>query len=201
MTYASIIADPAWQYSDKMGAMKSTGNGAASQYRCMTLSEVNGFPYSAPGVGVKPIGSCPNLFSQFAYDAYLWLWFTNAFAEAAHDVARAWGFTPKTIATWVKGRITPDGRLVQHICQGRHLRNSTEHCLLAVRGRPVRLVKNLPTAFVYPGRWKGRLHSEKPPVIHEWAERFSAGPYLEIFARRRRDGWDAIGDELDVRAA
>lgn len=29
--FACIIADPPWQYDDKMAAMKSTGNGASSQ--------------------------------------------------------------------------------------------------------------------------------------------------------------------------
>jgi N6-adenosine-specific RNA methylase IME4 len=38
-------------------------------------------------------------------------------------------------------------------------------------------------------------HSVKPKRIHEWAETISTGPRLEMFARARRDGWDAWGLE------
>ncbi len=187
--YATIIADPSWQYNDKMGNMKSTGNGAASQYTCLSLPKIESFLIDN-NVSV-------------AENAHLWLWTTNAFIEPAHAVARAWGFKPKTVATWVKGRLAvavkKDGTpfLVQHICQGRYLRNSTEHVIFATRGKATPLVRNIPTAFVHPGRWKGRLHSEKPAIIHEWAERLYAGvPRIELFARRRRPGWDALGDEI-----
>jgi len=163
---------------------------------------------------VGPLDNDPLINDVIAEDAHLWLWVTNAFMEAGHRVARAWGFEPKTIATWVKGRLDvsfPDlmgttspernqiplvPKLVQHIGQGHFLRNSTEHIIFATRGRCPALVKNLPTAFVHPGRWEGRLHSEKPPTIHEWAEVLSPGPRLELFARRRRPNWDAVGDEL-----
>jgi N6-adenosine-specific RNA methylase IME4 len=183
--YATILADPAWKYDDEMRKMKSTGGGAATKYNCLSISDIAMF------LATEQV--------RVADDAYLWLWTTNSFMDEAHDVARAWGFVPKTIATWVKGRLAvKDGSaiLVQHICQGRHLRNSTEHVILAARGKPQRLAKNIPTSFVHPGRWKGRKHSEKPPVIHEWAERFYGGPRIELFARGRREGWDAIGDEL-----
>ncbi len=179
--YATIIADPSWQYGDRMLKMKSTGNGAAAQYKCLPTQAIESF--------------LVDNWISVAVDAHLWLWTTNAFMAEAHRVVEAWGFEQKTIATWVKGRIV-DGRLVSHVCQGHYLRNSTEHVVFAVRGKAPARVKNIPTAFIYPGRWKGRLHSEKPPVIHEWAERLFVGPRIELFARRERSGWDAIGDEV-----
>lgn len=184
--YATIVADPPWKYDDEMRKMKSTGGGAATKYSCLTLAEIAGF------LSTEMI--------KVADDAHLWMWVTNAFVEEGHRVARAWGFAPKTMATWVKGRLVveKDGgtTLVQHIAQGRYLRNSTEHVLFCARGKAIPRVRNIPTAFVYPGRWKGRRHSEKPPVVHEWAERLFVGPRVELFARSRRDGWDAIGDEI-----
>jgi N6-adenosine-specific RNA methylase IME4 len=48
------------------------------------------------------------------------------------------------------------------------------------------------------GAWffeeRGR-HSEKPHIIHEWAEKVSHGPYMELFARSERKGWDCWGHE------
>lgn len=50
------------------------------------------------------------------------------------------------------------------------------------------------------------LTGEKPDDIKrsrafcsfELVERLSPGPYLEMFARRRRSGWEAMGDQLEA---
>lgn len=48
------------------------------------------------------------------------------------------------------------------------------------------------------GRWftwpRGR-HSEKPEAFFDLVEQVSPGPYLELFARRQRLGWDTWGNE------
>lgn len=223
MAYSCIIADPPWKYSDAMSDMKSTGNGASSQYNTMPFEDICALATYPQGIlGGLHLMGCP-----VADNAHLWLWITNPFLVSGHGqwLIDQWGFTPKTMATWVKGRLVARTRppsilggrmrifteldpdeddcivepdLVQHFNQGRYLRGTTEHCILAVRGACPALVHDLPNAFVYPGRWAGRLHSEKPPTIHEWAERLSPGPRLELFARRSRAGWDAVGDQLDI---
>lgn len=38
-------------------------------------------------------------------------------------------------------------------------------------------------------------HSRKPDVFQDLIEQISPGPYLEMFARRQRLGWDTWGDE------
>ena len=37
-----------------------------------------------------------------AENAHLYLWTTNSFVVEAHELARAWGFEPHTMLTWVK---------------------------------------------------------------------------------------------------
>lgn len=202
--FGCVIADPPWKYGDQMLNMKSTGDGAAAKYACMSVEDIcllgrcpndNGIPYLK--------GPLQIMGQEIADDAHLWLWVTNAFMEQGYRVVRAWGFEPKTIVTWVKGRLATDELklaadgnlapvLIQHIGQGHYLRNSTEHCIFAVRGRCPARVRNLPTAFIAP---RGE-HSKKPDTIHEWAELMSPGPYLELFARRRREGWTGVGNEL-----
>jgi hypothetical protein len=39
-------------------------------------------------------------------------------------------------------------------------------------------------------------HSRKPDNLYEYAESLPA-PRLEMFARRRREGWDAFGNECE----
>ena len=59
------------------------------------------------------------------------------------------------------------------------------------RGNPKRLNADVPQAIIEPRR----EHSRKPDEIHGRIERLVAGPYLELFARQQRPGWDCWGNE------
>ena len=72
-------------------------------------------------------------------------------------------------------------------------RKNTEDCLLGRRGRPPIKARDVRELIVSPRR----KHSQKPDEQYERIERLVDGPYLEIFARQRRPGWTAWGDELD----
>jgi N6-adenosine-specific RNA methylase IME4 len=39
------------------------------------------------------------------------------------------------------------------------------------------------------------MHSAKPEAFLDVVEQVSPGPYLELFSRRARLGWDTWGDE------
>jgi N6-adenosine-specific RNA methylase IME4 len=121
--------------------------------------------------------------------AHLYLWFTNSFAVEAHEVARAWGFRPSTILTWTKIR-QEDGQ--PSMKMGYYFRGATEHVLFAVRGSlRLRAQRALPTGYLWP-----RLpHSVKPEPFYALVEEASPPPYLELFARRSRLGWDSWGDQ------
>lgn len=115
-------------------------------------------------------------------DAHLYLWVTNAMMEHGHRLARAWGFTVFNIGTWCK-----PGPGVGH-----YFRTNTEHFLFCSRGRAaVPSDKIMSSWFQWP---RGR-HSEKPEAFFELVEQISPGPYVELFARRGRLGWDSWGDE------
>lgn len=119
---------------------------------------------------------------EAAKDAHLWLWTTNAFMEQGHQVVRAWGFEPMTILTWCK----------KQPGVGYYLRNNTEHCIFATRGKPiVPEIKAMATWFI----WPRSAHSQKPEAFYDLVEQVSPGPYLELFARRNRLGWDTWGNE------
>ncbi len=105
----------------------------------------------------------------------------------------AWGFTYKSNLVWLKVRKDggPDGRGV-----GFYFRNVTELVLFGVRG-------NMRTQA--PGRrqvnvlsTRKREHSRKPEAVHARIEALVEGPYLELFARASRPGWDAWGLEAGL---
>lgn len=43
--------------------------------------------------------------------------------------------------------------------------------------------------------WPRGVHSQKPEAFQDLVEQVSPGPYLELFARRQRLGWDTWGNE------
>ena len=140
------------------------------------------------GYGVMSMDALKAIRPDAEQDAHLYLWTTNAFMVEAHDLARSWGFIPKTICTWVKTQ--PDGR--PSMKTGYYFRGATEHVLFCVRGSLKLCVsEGLPTAYLWP-----RLaHSVKPDAFYDLVEQASPGPYLEMFARRARFGWSYWGDE------
>lgn len=120
-------------------------------------------------------------------DAHLWLWITNSNFFEGLQVIEAWGFSYRSCLTWIKPRFG----------LGRYLRNQTEHLLLGVRG-------NAPLTFKGQGTWfyaPVQEHSHKPEEQYAIIERCSPGPYLELFARRTRPGWDVWGNEVSCDVA
>ena len=169
--YRTIVADPPWDYKEHLGGGPK---GAGAQYPCMTEAELVCLPVGAWAEG----------------DSHLYLWVPNSFMVQAHRIAVAWGFVPRTILTWVKGRVEY-GKLIQQIGLGATFRTTTEHVLFCARGKPAVLNRDMATAFIAPRR----AHSEKPDTFYDIVEHVSIGPYLDVFARKQRMGWDTFGDE------
>lgn len=145
---------------------KATRGAAEDHYATMTIPELCELPVE----------------EQVAEGAHLYLWTTNGFLREAFDVVEAWGFTYKTCLTWVKPQMG----------MGNYFRSSTEHVLFGVRG-------GLATQDRAMMNWfearRGR-HSQKPDCFYDLVEKASPGPYLEMFARRRRLGdWSVWGNE------
>lgn len=158
-----IAADPPWAYSKRAGDVTHR---ADCPYPTMSADEI----------------ARMDVLSRAADDCILWLWTTNAFMSEAYDVAHAWGFEVKTILTWVKDRMGT----------GDWLRGQTEHCLMAVRGRPVVSLTNQTTVL----HGKVREHSRKPDEFYALVDGLCHGRKCELFSREHRDGWEAFGAEV-----
>ena len=123
-----------------------------------------------------------------ADDAHLYLWALNGMMEDGYRVVRAWGFTPITLLTWCK----PQPGV------GYYFRTNTEQVIFATRGKPmVPADKPLATWFLWP---RG-AHSAKPAAFGDLVEQVSPGPYVELFARNPRLGWDSWGKGYEMQAA
>jgi N6-adenosine-specific RNA methylase IME4 len=122
--------------------------------------------------------------------AHLYLWVPNALLADGIKVMEAWGFTYKANLVWYKVRKDggPDGRGV-----GFYFRNVTELVLFGVKGHMRTLAPGRREVNLFSSR--KREHSRKPDELYDIIERCSPGPYLELFARHTRAGWDRWGDE------
>lgn len=116
-------------------------------------------------------------------NAHLYIWTINAYIEQTYEIARAWGFKPSTLLTWCK---TPNG-----IGLGGAYSLTTEHILFCRRGT-LKAKTRIDTTW---NLWKRGRHSAKPEAFLDLVEAVSPGPYLEMFARRNRLGWDTWGNE------
>lgn len=72
-------------------------------------------------------------------------------------------------------------------------RKNAEFCLIGKRGRSVRVAKDVHEIIIAPRR----EHSRKPEETYTRIERYCAGPYLELFARQQRAGWESWGNQVE----
>jgi N6-adenosine-specific RNA methylase IME4 len=164
--YGALLVDPPWYWR----ARSAKGDRRAPPYQRMSFEQIV----------LLPVGEIA------APDSALFLWCIDSMLREALAVISAWGFRYIKVAfAWAK---------TGGFGCGYWTRNGVELCLLATRGHPKRLARNVPQLIIAPRR----EHSRKPAEVRARIERLVAGPYLELFARERFPGWDAWGDELGL---
>lgn len=172
MTYGVILIDPPWRFINYSNKNQSR----AVPYDTMTLEEI----------------AAMNVMQYAADDCALFMWVVDSMLDEAISIGKGWGFTYVKVGfNWMK--ITMDGGDLRMIT-GYTTRNTSELCLLFKRGNPKRLNADVRQGILAP---PGE-HSEKPWEIHQRIERLYPGPYLEIFGRRQRGGWDVVGNQSDL---
>ena len=178
--YKTIVIDPPWQY----GAWgKNSGKGSRGDfsgrkdliidmpYRTMTVEQIKAL----------------QLKEHADENCELYLWTTQKYLPVAFDVLKHWGWKYCQTLTWCK---KPRGT-----GQGGVYCPTNEFLILGRRGR-------MPKAKRIDSTWwqvkrPHNSHSTKPEYFQDMIETVSDSPRLEIFARRKRSGWDVFGNEVD----
>lgn len=182
MKYRTIVADPPWPIAD--------GRTRAWAHKGGRRARDSFMPYDV--MSVDDICRLP-VADLAERDAHLFLWVTSGFNSEGYGrrVARAWGFDPINEIVWEKNQMG----------LGRFPRPAHEILLVCRRGnlpfsgrRNVRSVQHW--NCVYLPNNGGKRHSAKPEGAQDLIESVSPGPYLELFARRQRLGWDVWGNEV-----
>jgi len=189
--FKTLIIDPPWPYERASGNSKLSGyviQEGNSKYKTLTISDLKKLPINDV---------------MHPDEAYVFLWTTGSFTEDAYGLMRAWGFIPKTQLCWCK---SDKGLGVGYWFRGNH-----ELVLVGKRAAAPSIRTGESSLIIHP-----RIgHSTKPATLHEIIEKRREpytrkdkngnilgvvptsfpGPFLEIFAREKRDGWTVLGNE------
>jgi site-specific DNA-methyltransferase (adenine-specific) len=163
--YRIIYADPPWKYSDKL----IENYGAANHhYPQMTIEQL-----------------CKLKVIDIAGDnSVLFMWVTSPLLEDVFQVIKAWGFEYKTSFVWDKVKHN-----YGHYNSVRH-----EFLLICTRGSCTPDKKELYDSVQTIER--SDKHSEKPEEFRKIIDDlYPQGERIELFARKKIDGWDAWGNE------
>jgi len=174
MKYQIIYADPPWQFKNYNDATAT--NWVGEHYSLMGLESIR-------QLHIKSLADD---------DCVLFLWATFPTLPQAFEVISAWGFTYKTVAfVWVKQNTSGMGIWLG---MGYWTRSNAELCLLATKGKPHRINASVRQIVMSPRR----SHSKKPSEVRERIVQLMGDlPRIELFARRKVEGWDCWGNEVD----
>jgi N6-adenosine-specific RNA methylase IME4 len=203
-----IAADPPWPFVDSL-KMSDVARGAEANYNTMTISKIKLMP-------VKEV-SDPD-------GAILVLWVPSSLLQEGLDVMNAWGFKHKQTYIWVKNKKEPLLPLLKKFAKkaaedgfkktildiansfnlndtlafgmGRLFRQTHEIALVGINNKKIyKLLKNKSQRSVSLD--VNLKHSKKPEHLQNSLEiMFPDTERLEIFARREKDGWTCIGNEV-----
>lgn len=180
--FRTVVADPPWPFAWQGGRGGRRANATRLGYQTMTYEQI--------------VDLGPRVQDLSADDATLFLWVTQ---DALHGgfggcIAGAWGFGQRI------------GELVwrkPNYGTGAYPRIGHEICLLYRRGdgslrsdapRDVHSVQTWSQVRVRGNG--GKQHSAKPDGFYDFVEIGYHGPYVELFARRARFGWEyPLGDQ------
>lgn len=201
--YRILYGDPSWRCRDKLPGNR----GASCKYTTMPIRDIM-------AIRVPPTFD----------DALLFLWRIASMVPEAYDTVKAWRFTAKSEAVWIKTQSyvglepPPEPDPPRMFGMGHYVRNEHESLVIAGKGRYAELVEEHESLIIagkgkaasliechkvrstmYAPRPPGsEHHSRKPDVVFDLINALvgDLGPRAELFATERRDGYDAFGDEL-----
>lgn len=188
--YRTIVADPPWPITT------FTGKGSRRASRAVRetardpdkLYPLKPLPYETmpvDDIAALPVGGLAD------DEAHVFVWTFDRFVVdgSTQRVIDAWGFS-----------VLPRMFIWHKASAGLGMTVRPNHELIMVGRRGKRGFKSTTGAATTVNTWKqpyanGKIHSAKPDGFLDLVESLTPGPYVELFARRQRMGWDTWGHE------
>lgn len=114
----------------------------------------------------------------------LFMWQIDKYLHNSLDILESWGFKYLITMAWDKG----NGMSLHGF------NRRTEYVVVGYRGKVDSFPKRPTVKTSFSAKSTG--HSIKPDVFYEMLD-VIPGTKVDVFARRSREGWDCIGNEID----
>lgn len=168
--YNLIVIDPPW--SIKKITRKARPNQVSMDYKMMDIEEIKALPISHLSLD----------------DCWLFLWTIQKYLYECPNIIKAWGFNLLGTGVWEKTYGRSSGMPLYGF------RWNVEFILIGYKKKPTLWPKQPLIPMAFPA--ENRRHSQKPDIFYDRISRLG-DKRIDIFARKKRDGWDVIGDEID----
>ena len=186
--YKTLYMDPPWGWMRGGASAKGT---ISNQTGRTCVGAQGATPYEGMSTP-ELLALAPQIRRIMAADPHLYIWTVNKTVPDVVQMVEAYGYRWITMITWDK----------QKPGLAKYYQGVTEHCVFAAKG-------SVPYKFIDGKMAQGRtlilermtVHSAKPAAMRAMIERVSAGPYLELFARKVPQNWGAIGLECETLPA
>ena len=168
--YQIIVVDPPWQV--KKIKNKQRPNQVKMDYPMMSIDDISNLPIN----------------SIADENSWLFLWTTQKYLWESKPILNKWGFNHKMVMVWEKTY----GRSAGMPLYG--FRWNAEFILVGTKGKKEMFPKRplIPAVF----QAENIRHSEKPQKFYSMVEKLGE-TRIDIFARKKRDGWDVWGNEVE----
>ena len=183
-----IYADPPWDYNGKLQFDHSSTDAERIDLSKKIFISSASFKY--PTLKTSELMKLP-VRDISKDDCLLFMWTTNPHLTQAIELGQAWGFEYRTVAfIWDKMNHNP----------GQYTLSNCELCLVFKRGRipQPRGARNIQQLIRSPRK----EHSEKPIEVTRAIEKmFPTQERIELFARRKIEGWSVWGLDVFVESS
>lgn len=173
--YKTVVVDPPWTpslHATNRRRFTKDKAGPQKHYNTMSLEQIK---------LIKP---------NLSVQSHLYIWVLTQHIDWGYELAKSWDSEVTTMFTWCK----PGLGVGRFQC-------NTEHVLVCRKGNRVG------NPFGFGGQvsaatngtwfnWPRGSHSQKPKEFFDIVEKISPGPFLEMYARQERTGWDSFGNHL-----
>ncbi len=164
-----LYADPPWAFNNS-----GFDQSAAKQYPTLNVKQICDYTDSE-GKTVRKLANEKR--------SVLFLWVPEALVPEGLEVVKGWGFAYKAQMVWKKDRAPGMGWWV-----------NSKHEIIFIGSKG----DELHPAIKYDSVFEAPVteHSKKPEKVYEMIEAMYTGPYVELFARNTRPGWESWGNEV-----
>jgi len=163
--YRTIVADPPWRIEKVRKRVRP--NQVSMSYGTMSLDEIAALPVADLAAGA----------------ATLFVWTIDKYLYDTPAIVRSWGFKYHLTMAWDK----TNGMAMFGF------NRQTEFVVVGFKGTHDAYPDGPTIRSSFSARNVRGGHSQKPAVLMDMIERTLPGPYVELFARQPRLGWDSWG--------